>query len=43
MGSFLAKAASNAAKDWRFRPARIGDKNVPGEYLVHFAFGPATN
>ena len=42
MGTFLAKAASNAAKDWRFRPARIGGKNVPGEYLVHFAFGPAT-
>lgn len=35
---FLATVALESAKRWRFAPARLGDKNVPGEAVADFVF-----
>jgi hypothetical protein len=37
----LADAAVFAARRWDFRPARLGDENVPSEAILHFHFKPA--
>jgi hypothetical protein len=39
----LADAAVFAARRWNFRPARIGDENVPSEVILHFRFTPGEN
>ena len=39
----LADAAVVAARRWNFRPARVGDENVPSEVILHFRFKPAEN
>jgi len=36
----FANAAVNAARQWRFEPARIGDEEVPGRVILHFRFTP---
>jgi TonB family protein len=33
-------AALNAARLWKFRPARIGDQPVPAETVLQFSFNP---
>ena len=35
---FLAKAAEETARSWRFRPATLGGKPVPAEYSLTFMF-----
>lgn len=40
MNHYLAEAAANAARMWRFDPARRGDTKLPSETILHFAFGP---
>lgn len=35
----LVRLASYAAGAWPFLPARINDKAVPGEVILHFTFG----
>ena len=42
MRPFLERAAADAARQWRFEPAQIGDDKVEGEALVQFRF-KATN
>jgi TonB family protein len=42
MRPFLERAAADAARLWRFEPARLGDQKVEGEALVQFRFR-ATN
>jgi len=37
---WLVLAAENAAKAWRFKPARIGDQPVPSEMVLSFKFEP---
>ena len=37
----LADAAVFAARRWDFRPAHLGDENVPSEVILHFRFKPA--
>jgi hypothetical protein len=34
----FASIAVHAASEWSFEPARVGDKAVPSEMLVHFRF-----
>jgi len=36
----LAEAAVLAARQWSFRPARVGEENVPSEVVLHFRFRP---
>jgi protein TonB len=36
----LDEAALRAAKEWRFRPASINGRAVPGEAIVQFRFSP---
>lgn len=38
MRPFLERAAADAARLWRFEPARLGDQKVEGEALVQFRF-----
>lgn len=38
----LVGLAAEAAKHWRFEPARIGDKPVASKVVLHFLFRPAT-
>ena len=35
----LVRLASYAASDWPFTPARLNDKTVPSEVILHFNFG----
>ncbi|HLK49462.1 MAG TPA: energy transducer TonB [Bryobacteraceae bacterium] len=35
----LVRLASYAASDWPFKPARLNDKAVPSEVILHFNFG----
>jgi TonB family protein len=35
----LVRLASYAASDWSFTPARVNEKTVPSEVLMHFNFG----
>ena len=35
----LVRLASYAANDWPFTPARLNDKTVPSEVILHFNFG----
>jgi hypothetical protein len=37
----LASAAVFAARRWNFRPARLGEEEVPSEAILHFRFKPA--
>jgi len=37
----LLMAAETAARQWHFKPARIGDRPVPSEMVVNFKFDPA--
>jgi len=37
----LADAAVFAARRWNFRPARLGEQDVPSEAILHFRFKPA--
>jgi protein TonB len=37
----LIDAALEAARQWRFRPARKGDTPVPSEMILHFDFKPS--
>ena len=36
--TLLEAAAASAAMNWRFRPARRGDFNIPSEMLIYFRF-----
>jgi TonB family protein len=40
MRPFLERAAADAARLWRFEPARLGDQKVEGEALIQFRFRP---
>jgi periplasmic protein TonB len=40
LNNSLARLAVDAARLWKFRPARQGDKPVPGEVRIQFRFGP---
>lgn len=35
----LVRLASYAASDWSFTPARVNDRTVPSEVVIHFNFG----
>jgi TonB family protein len=35
----LVRLASYAASDWSFTPARVSEKTVPSEVIMHFNFG----
>jgi outer membrane biosynthesis protein TonB len=35
---FLANIAVSAARLWRFRPARLGNRDVAADYVVVFKF-----
>lgn len=35
----LVRLASYAASDWPFVPAKLNDKAVPSEVILHFNFG----
>jgi TonB family protein len=34
----VRSAAQNAAREWKFHPASLNGKNVPGELVVSFKF-----
>ena len=36
---YLSSIAADAARQWRFTPARQGDQNMPSETILHFRFG----
>jgi periplasmic protein TonB len=36
----LGKLAVEAARLWKFQPARLGNRNVPGEVRIQFQFSP---
>jgi hypothetical protein len=36
---YLSSVAADAARQWRFSPARRGNQNVPSETILHFHFG----
>jgi Gram-negative bacterial TonB protein C-terminal len=38
--SFLVSAAEAAVQKWTFKPAKLGDRNVPSEIVVNFKFEP---
>ena len=38
--SSLGKLAVEAARLWKFQPARLGNRNVPGEVRIQFHFSP---
>ncbi len=38
--SSLGKLAVEAARLWKFQPARLGNRNVPGEVRIQFQFSP---
>jgi TonB family protein len=40
MRPFLERTAADAARLWRFEPARLGDQKVEGEALIQFRFRP---
>jgi hypothetical protein len=37
----LSKLGSNAARDWRFRPAKENGEAVPSDKVVEFLFRPS--
>jgi TonB family protein len=39
----LVRVASDAARSWRFVPARKNDETVPSELILHFTFPGATS
>lgn len=40
LGEFIRVAAVNAARLWRFEPARVNQHSVPGTCDIKFVFGP---
>jgi len=38
---YLTKAALDAARGWKFQPARRGTTPIPSDYVLEFAFGPS--
>jgi TonB family protein len=36
---YFAELALKAARHWKFDPAKVGDKNVPSEWILRFQFG----
>lgn len=40
MAGFLARPALDTARRWTFRPASIGNRNVPSEITLQFRFNP---
>jgi outer membrane biosynthesis protein TonB len=36
---YLSGVAVDAARQWRFSPARRGNQSVPSETVLHFHFG----
>jgi len=38
----LGRLAADAARLWKFQPARRGDRNVPSEIRIQFQFGPGS-
>ena len=36
----LGKLAVEAARLWKFQPARLGNRNVPGDVRIQFQFSP---
>jgi hypothetical protein len=36
----IGKLAVEAARLWKFQPARLGNRNVPGEVRIQFQFSP---
>jgi hypothetical protein len=36
----MIDAAVAAAQRWEFAPARIGERSVPSEMILHFRFAP---
>jgi hypothetical protein len=39
LAEYLSNVAADAARQWRFTPARRGDQNMPTETVLHFRFG----
>jgi outer membrane biosynthesis protein TonB len=39
----IADIASNAANKWKFKPARLSDRPVSSELVMHFRFVPKQN
>ncbi|MCU1232498.1 MAG: hypothetical protein JWP63_465 [Candidatus Solibacter sp.] len=42
LGEFIKRAAVDAARQWRFEPARVNGRAVKGTCVIHFEVGPAT-
>jgi protein TonB len=38
---YFAKAALQAAQQWRFKPAQVNGQAVSSVWVLHFVFGPA--